>query len=325
MITLQKKPDGDFILLNLSDPQLSDGEWEDGHKNRLILEYTVGQLIKRTEPDLITVSGDLAWAGQTKSYRNLADLLDSYGVPWCCVWGNHDNQGGAEYVDSIVDYYLTKSNFVYERGEPSLGNGNYTIIVKSGEETAAGIILMDSHDRMPYLTPKGKEESGWAKLIPEQIEWYKEQVGKLESIGCRDSILIMHIPIFAYRTALDAAYIGGTDRDKISPIDSALGKGWKDGYKSSYGVTYESICSYPLDDGVFGAIKELGHTRLLIAGHDHVNNTVVDYEGVKFVYSLKCGAGCYWRPVLNGGTVVRIGDHGIRDCGHAYVDVTFLM
>ena len=325
MIKLAKENERDFILLNFSDPQLSDGEWDEGHKNRAILEYTIGETIRRTSPDLITVSGDLAWAGNTKAYRMLADLLDSYGIPWCAVWGNHDNQDGPEYVDSVVDYYLTKKYFLYEHGDKALGNGNYVIGAGCGGRISAGVIMMDSHDRMPYTKDDGAVGEGWAKLIPEQIDWYRERVNELAAMGCRESALIMHIPIYAYRTAAAAAYADGADRKGISPLESSLGVGWRDGYRSSYGVTYESIGSYPLDDGVFDVIRDLGHTKVLIAGHDHVNNTVIRYEGVDLVYSLKCGAGCYWDPRLNGGTVVRIDENGIRDLGHCYVDVSHLL
>ena len=36
MITLKKNPEKDFIILNITDPQLGDPEWEDGHINRQI-------------------------------------------------------------------------------------------------------------------------------------------------------------------------------------------------------------------------------------------------------------------------------------------------
>ena len=38
------------------------------------------------------------------------------------------------------------------------------------------------------------------------------------------------------------------------------------------------------------------------------------------VYALKTGAGCYWEPELNGGTVVKIGKDGVKDIYHEYVD-----
>ena len=45
MIIFQKKPNKDFTILNISDPQLTNSDWNDGHPNRNILEYTIEQLI----------------------------------------------------------------------------------------------------------------------------------------------------------------------------------------------------------------------------------------------------------------------------------------
>ena len=102
MRILKKNPERDFTVLNLTDTQLSNAEWAEGHKAREILEYTVRELVARTSPDLITVSGDLAWAGHDHAYTMLADLLDGFSIPWAPVWGNHDNQDGAEYIDGIA-------------------------------------------------------------------------------------------------------------------------------------------------------------------------------------------------------------------------------
>ena len=38
---LQKRQGKDFIILNLTDTQLSNEEWDEGHPNRKILEYTI--------------------------------------------------------------------------------------------------------------------------------------------------------------------------------------------------------------------------------------------------------------------------------------------
>ena len=56
MFTLQKDPNRDFRVLNLTDPQLDDGDWAENRKGRKLLEYTVNSLVERTRPDLITVS-----------------------------------------------------------------------------------------------------------------------------------------------------------------------------------------------------------------------------------------------------------------------------
>ena len=76
---------------------------------------------------------------------------------------------------------------------------------------------------------------------------------------------------------------------------------------------------------MFEIVRALGSTKNVVVGHDHVNNFVIDYCGVKLVYGLKTGAGCYWNPILNGGTVITIGENGVRGIHHEFVDVSELL
>ena len=221
MISMKKTPGRDFLVLNLSDPQLGDGEWEAGHPNRKILEDCVGTLVARVHPDLITVSGDLAWAGNDRAYDALADFLDTFGIPWAPVWGNHDNQEGPEKVEAVVSRYLTHPLCVYERGPADLGNGNYVIRIEEDGRPVSALFMLDSHDRAPYVNEAGVESNEWAKLIPEQLAWYREQIAALEADGCRDSAIILHIPIYAYREAFAAAF-----RQDIDPKTVLLRATW---------------------------------------------------------------------------------------------------
>lgn len=322
MFTLTKTPGKDFIILNLTDPQLGSGEWEVGHKNRAILTYTVRELVKRVNPDLITVTGDISWAGDTPAYKAFADFIDAFDIPWAPVWGNHDNQNGPEFIDSIADLYLTCKNCLYEKGDPAIGNGNYVIAVKEGDKIVEGVIMMDSHDRMPYVNEKGEETNAWAKLIPEQLEWYKAQVRTLSDMGCGDTSIFMHIPHYAYRDAFRAAFAKDIEFARtLTPEESSDEKYWNDGYKDSFGLTLEDISSYPADEGALDAILEGGTTKTVVVGHDHINNTVINYKDVRHVYGTKAGAGCYWKPMLNGGTALRVTENGITDIWHEYVNV----
>lgn len=325
MIRLQKKTGKDFVVLNITDTQLDNAEWGDGHVNRQILEYTVTELIKRTQPDLITVLGDLAWAGNEHAYNMLALFLESFNIPWAPVWGNHDNQGGAEIIEKVANLYLTMPHCIYEKGDPAFGNGNYVIAIEENGKMVEAIFMLDSHDREKYVDEQGTEQEAWAKLTKEQIVWYKEQIDDLQAKGCKDSTLLLHIPIYAYRSAADAAYKASIERKDVTIAQADGVECWNGGYADSVGVQHEFISCYPFDDGVFAAIQEKGHTKHVLAGHDHVNNFMITYEGVKLIFALKTGAGCYWEPILNGGTVLKINENGVYNVAHEYVDVSHII
>ncbi len=314
MVILKKQKGKDFVVLNITDPQLSDEEWAEGHTHRAILEYTLTKLVERVQPDLITISGDLAWAGNEQAYAMLGALLESFSIPWGFVWGNHDNQGGAECVDKVATSYMALEHCIYEKGDLSLGNGNYVICIQEGDKPVEAIFMMDSHDRDEYEQPSGEKKLEWGKLTAAQIDWYKDQAKFLKDAGYQDTTLILHIPIYAYRLASAAAIKEGASKGE-----------WNIGYENSIGEQNEGVCAPPVEDGVFAAIKEIGTTKHVLAGHDHANNWVISYEGVRLAYGLKAGAGCYWQPTLNGGTLLKINENGVYAIAHEFVDVAHLL
>ena len=156
MITLQKAKDKDFVVLNLTDPQMKDEEWEEGHTSRKVIERTLAELIDRVKPDLITVSGDIAWTGCEHSFDMTSELINSFGIPWAVVWGNHDNEKGPDFVNMITERFMKLSNFIYEKGDPELGLGNYIISIEEEGKPIEAIFMLDSHDRAPYRDENGE-------------------------------------------------------------------------------------------------------------------------------------------------------------------------
>ncbi len=332
MIKLTKSPSKDFIILNLTDPQLGSHEWNRGlmHKDRAYLIYTTNELIKRIKPDLITVTGDISWGGgQEIAYKEFADLVDSFGIPWAPIWGNHDNQCPDGFLTEIGDMYLGYKNCIYEHGDRAMGYGNYVIAIEegNGEECniAHALFMMDSHERGTFVNPDdpdGEPVECYAKLWENQLEWYKEQNELLKGMGCRDTSLFTHIPIYAYRQAWEAAFSKEYDFNKLSVEESYSPKYWNDGYKDSFGVRHEGIASHDFEDGVLDVLLEGGTTKHAFAGHEHINNFSIKYKGIRLTYTTKIGSGCYWDPKINGGTVIRVNSSGIAEVYHEYVDVS---
>jgi hypothetical protein len=223
--------------------------------------------------------------------------------------------------------YNSYAHFIYEIGDPAFGGGNFVIAIQEGEKIAEALIMMNSHNQESYIDGAGNQQTAWSKLTQEQIVWLREQTKLLKEKGCKDATLMLHIPIYAYRLASQAAYKETVDLSKLTIKESEGTECWNEGYEDSIGVQHEpsGICSYPMDDGVFTAIKEDGLIKHVLAGHDHVNNWIIRYEGITLMYALTTGAGCYWEPDLSGGTVLKINQDGVRKVFHEYVDVSHLL
>ena len=115
MKVLQKKKDKKFTILHLTDTHLYHEDWM-GEKGEC-LRNTVNFLVGQAKPDLITISGDLAWTGQYDSYEDFAGWMDGYGIPWAPVFGNHDNQNGPEAVAKAADILLARKTCLLEAGD----------------------------------------------------------------------------------------------------------------------------------------------------------------------------------------------------------------
>lgn len=325
MIKLTNNSKRDFRLLNLTDPQLKIEEWNEDNITGKVFKKTAETLIDRVSPDLITLSGDLSYADDFASYEKFADYFDSFKIPWSCCFGNHDNQDGDEAVQRIIDEYMKHEYFAFEKCDSLLGNSNCVILIEKNGKSAEGIILMDTHDRVYYKENDCGINQAWGYLTFEQLNWYKERVLELKELGCNDTTLITHIPINAYLLAAKAAFKNPQPDKSIKLSDSYGADIWNEGYEDSYGVLHEPISAYPEDEGAFDLICRLGSTKNIICGHNHVNNWVVNYNGVRFIFGTKTGCGSYWEPEINGGTVLHINENGVRSVNHEYVDISELL
>ena len=333
MFTFDMKHDT-FTVLNLTDPQLNECHWDPsdpGYDNTFaVLDHTVRTLIDRVKPDLITVTGDISMTDQPKAYPAFADYIEGFGIPWCVVWGNHDQQDVVErinFVYKVLPYFRSCKHFFHEDGDPAMGNGNYVIAVQKDGQPIHALFMLDSHNCVWLPDENGVKHFYYDKLNEAQIAWYKVQAAKLNEQGCRHSSMLMHIPIHAYQDAVDVAFKPGIDPSSITLEESYGTDCWNPGYEDSYGVKYEKgdIACYPYDDGVFAAIKEIGTTENVIVGHVHTDNTVIRYHGVNLAFATKTGKVQPFKYPLNGGTVITIHADGSSTLRHEYVEIKHLL
>lgn len=308
MKIFQKPADRDFIVLNLSDPQMNGFEWADDHPYAPVLKHTIHRLIEQNKPDLITVTGDMAYPGQLDSYEKFAQLLDSYGIPWTIVWGNHDHQSGIEPVLKAAELFKKHPLCQFEDGDPAYGNGNYILGICNGNSPITALFMIDSHNSVEMTMPNGERKWVYDKLWPNQLEWIRRQATQLKANGYHDAIVMMHMPMYAYRQAALQTFPDGRGGDS-----------------DIYGQQHELIASHPFEDGVFSDFQDTNLITHVLVGHDHCNNFMIDYEGIKLMFACKTGPGCYWQSAMNGGTIITIGNDGIKDVHHAFVDVAHLV
>ena len=129
----------------------------------------IRSLIAQTKPDMIFITGDIVYgsfddAGTTLEWY--CDFMDSLGIPWAPVFGNHDNES-AKGVTWQCEQFEKSKYCMFKRGEVS-GHCNYSVGIAVGDELIRIMHMVDSngcefdHDHTDVI----REE----KIFADQIE-----------------------------------------------------------------------------------------------------------------------------------------------------------
>ena len=307
-IRMDKDPDRDFVILNLTDIQMKDRETF-GRVGAQV-KGTIDKLVEETKPDLITVTGDNAV--QFLSYNETIRMLDSYGIPWAPVMGNHDGQGCPSEFWCAYNFYKAE-NCLFRFGPRDMGYGNYIIQIYENDKIVHTLYMMDTHDNLENgANINGPKDGGYDHLWENQMQWYTWAVEGTNALAGKpvESTVYFHIPLCEYHDAWNMASANG----KIKP--EYVG--------TCFGDKGEDVCCAPENNGFFVLMQRLGSTKNVVCGHDHVNSYSIPYEGIRLTYGLKTGEGGYWEPTRSGGTTVTIGADGSASVAHHYVDTASL-
>lgn len=310
VVVIEKDPAKDFVILNLTDIQLGTGEYlgDFDHIRRMVTA-----LVEKTKPDLITVTGDMSYGCNTAVY-GICSFIDSFGIPWAPVYGNHDFENSGMSPDTLALVFGNYRNCLFKSGpsclavDPRYGveaKGNYVVDIVERQDD--GFLLVKS---LVFFNSGTKGVTGL------QMEWYRdcmESAAPYGNGGGISSAVFMHIPIPEYRDAGYAAY-----RDRYASLmESYTEEAWNEGYKNSFGAWHEGVTSASTPYGFAAILKDSGND-LVVCGHDHMNCFCIGYEGMTYLFTLKTGPGCYYEEGMEGGTEISVGSSGTATVRHCF-------
>ena len=299
-----EKTGEEFVILNLTDIQMNNLEFAAITKDVAYKEMDA--LVERVQPDLITLTGDNAFC--QAAYEDIVAKMDSYGIPWAPILGNHAGDSVKDKDRYSAAYLLAHGeNSLFRYGPQDMGYGNYAINITEQGKAIHTLVMTDTHSKAEFQTGN-KKVSGYDHLWENQIEWYRWLIQGIEKTEGRKvpSTVFMHAPVCEYADAWQAAY-------------SAKQGEYIDEYKeTSFGENREKTCCPPVNNGFFTVCQELSSTKDMICGHDHANNASIVYQGIRLTYAMKTGRTCYWKRNTTGGTVIRIAADGSTNVEHIY-------
>lgn len=270
--------DKEFNIVTFTDTHL-DGK-EDSVGDAVAFTH-IENTLKTEKPDLVVVCGDVALGAKSAdAAHKLANLFQQYKTYWGLVLGNHDgeNKNGASR-EELMAIYESYSYCVLSSAPDIYGYGNCIVNIKgANDKVIQSLIFIDSGD---YLSESYCEEynfqykSGYDFIKYDQIDWYKSEMRAIadKNGAMPASIMFIHIPLVEY----DIAYKNGVKGEDII-----------------YGEKREDVCASPYNTGMFAAIKEVGSTKAVVSGHDHINDFCVEYQGVKLIYSQSSSYNSYY-------------------------------
>lgn len=297
--------DDEFKILHLTDTHIGAGALS--ADNDYMALNAIEKLVVASDPDLVVVTGDLVYPSKIRTFNDnnlrslmmLSILFETLKVHWCPVFGNHDSEKGSEYTREELGTYLERLQYcMFEKGPSDIdGVGNYVVnIQNSSGRITQSLYFMDSNDYVHKSSDRYDEVPGnYDNIHENQIQWYETKVNEINQINKDNgfdeivkSILFTHIPFEEYEEAYThGTIISGEKKEEI----------WE-------GVNY----------GMFDKIVELGSTQLVLCGHDHLNNFVAEYKGVKLAYGLSIDYIAYFTTKFTssqrGGTEVLVSSNG---------------
>ena len=323
--------DNELKVLQLTDVHLGGG-WMSVGKDAKALN-AVGAMITAEKPDLVIVTGDLAYpifmqAGTINNKtgaRLFASLMESLGVYWTLTFGNHDVEFNSIYSkEELIEFYSQYPHCLLQNGPEDIdGAGNQVInIVNSDNVITRSFILIDSNayteDHIPVI--RGQYDN----IHDNQIEWYKKTVAELneknEAVFATlepekatryaaeypvvNTSLFFHIPLYEYSVAWNELA-----ENDFNATENA---------KLVYGTQGEAVCCPYEDENMFETVLEAGSTDSMFCGHDHVNTYSVEYKGVRLTYGMSIDylayIGISKEGAQRGCTVITYSPDGSFDC-----------
>lgn len=248
-----------FRILQLSDTHFGTPEDEERATNRRS-EALIRELVATHRPDFVFHTGDFINNDKVQPEFGALALMNSLGVPWSLVFGNHDHPTGEAGQKSLDDYYAALGGGTMGFAERKEGGREYCFRIDlrqdGGRPFASLFAFNTGGSNIPMKVSAG------------QTQWFLDQIAADKKAGVRTPVLVMqHIPTIEYK--------------EIFEKNLAVGR------------QGENVCS-EIDQGeIFRHYVDSQRVRAVFCGHDHKNDYLGSLHGITLTYGRCSGYAGY--------------------------------
>ncbi len=297
--------DGDFKVMQLTDVHLGGGFlFADGDRKAI---HAVAAMIEVEKPDLVIVTGDISfavpWAGtldNSVAHGYFTRLMENLGVYYTVTFGNHDSEVynyhnraavADMYSDEALEYCLFSPG-----PEDIFGECNHIITVKNSLGLiTSSYVMIDSNaykegNVLGFL-------GDYDNVHADQIEWYRETIAYYteKNNTVYNSLDDSERPEgFNSNAILSYMYMHIPPEEMLKAYNEAKGGDISD--RNVYGIVGEGgqvVYSSEYPDMLFETVVEIGSTKGIFFGHDHLNSLRFTYEGVLLAYGYSIDYSAY--------------------------------
>ena len=261
----------------------------------------IKSVIAQADPDLIFITGDVIYGefdDSGRSFDLFCDFMDSFGIPWAPVYGNHDNES-RKGIDWQNARFEAAPYCLFKKGSTTC-NGNYSVLITRNGTPCRALYMMDSGACMGSPDASVRRGPG---LTADQYDWLYSTADRLTEVNGGTPVpafLCFHIPCFQFhQAAVEKGYQTSDEHEKyvIGVTSSA-----KDG---DFGCKREPIGCFGTPEDFVDRLHRAGVDGVFV-GHCHANNTSVLWQGIRWTYGLKTGQYDYHTTGQLGGTLITL-------------------
>ena len=252
------------------------------------------------------IGGNMNGAGLQEYIAAMMKHCEDRKIPWFITYGNHDEDAGTALAEGWtkvrqLEYYRSfpyNINRATMSGCVEMHSDNhtdcvgdmYTLVYDSdGSKPIYNLWGFDSNRyerngiRCPKLFSTITQNGSWDYIRAGQVDWYFRTSEQLEAkYGKLNSLMFFHIPLQEW-----SHMVVEHTRFGVS------------------GLRGEGECPGNVNTGLFGAAFKRGDVKGMFVGHDHINDYIGDYYGIKLAYDASIGYATYGGE-MKGGRVIEL-------------------
>ena len=286
---MQFPESGKITILQVSDPQ-------DLHRVRSVMLRMLDKAYDEVQPDLVVFTGDNILGNHVddapigpwkntdkkrtgrhigKALDHILDPLDARQIPYCMVYGNHDDRNTLTKQEQ-AEYYLRHEYFFGLNStdtDVECDTYNVPIYDSKGEKIVFNLWLIDS-------AGAGDEngEGAFVGVKPETVAWYRRTSDALKAQNGGKpvpSLMFQHVPV----KEVETLFVPCNKKEK-GAVSGPDGQYYRLDPDRTRGFAGEYPCCCEIESGELEAIREQGDVCALVFGHDHLNCFCADIGGV---------------------------------------------